>query len=87
MKEAISKRVKSVSDYMIETKKTIRQIAKEYKMSKSTIHKDLTERLLEIDKEKYEKVTKILEYHIQVRHIRGGESTRKKYKKEVNNVF
>lgn len=79
MKELIVDRVKSVATYMIKTNKTIRQIAKEYKMSKSTIHKDLTERLLEIDKDKYDKVNKILEYHTKVRHIRGGESTRRKY--------
>ena len=81
MKESITKRVKSVSNYMIKTKKTIREIAKEYKTSKSTIHKDLTERLYEIDKVKYMVVNNILEYHTKIRHIRGGESTRKKYKK------
>ena len=56
MKETITKRVKSVADYIINTNKTIREIASEYKMSKSTIHKDLTERLIEIDKERYKKV-------------------------------
>ncbi len=79
MKETITKRVKSEADYIIKTNKTIREIALEYKMSKSTIHKDLTERLIEIDKERYKKVAEILNYHIKVRHIRGGESTRKKY--------
>lgn len=79
MKETITKRVKSVADYIINTNKTIREIASEYKMSKSTIHKDLTERLIEIDKERYKKVAEILNYHIKIRHIRGGESTRKKY--------
>lgn len=79
MKEIIEKRVKSVADYIINTNKTIREIANYYKMSKSTIHKDLTERLVELDKEKYLKVVSILNYHTQIRHIRGGESTRKKY--------
>ena len=79
MKETIIKRVNSVSSYMIETNKTIREIADIYKMSKSTIHKDLTERLSEIDKEKYKLVNRILKYHTKIRHIRGGESTRKKY--------
>lgn len=81
MKEDIEKRVRSVSEYMIETKKTVREIATDYNMSKSTIHKDLTDRLLEIDKEKYKLVSEILKYHAQIRHIRGGESTKKKYKK------
>ena len=49
------------------------------KVSKSTVHKDLHERLLKIDKEKYKNVEDILKYHIDIRHIRGGESTRKKY--------
>ena len=81
MKEDIEKRVRSVSEYMIETKKTVREIATDYNLSKSTIHKDLTDRLLEIDKEKYKLVSEILKYHAQIRHIRGGESTKKKYKK------
>lgn len=79
MKAIIEERVKSVADYIINTNKTIREIADYYKMSKSTIHKDLTERLVEIDKDKYMKVVGILNYHTQIRHIRGGESTRKKY--------
>lgn len=79
MKETITKRVKSVADYIISTNKTIREIAAEYKMSKSTIHKDLTERLIEVDKKRYKQVSDILDYHTKIRHIRGGESTRKKY--------
>lgn len=79
MKETITKRVKSVADYIISTNKTIREIAAEYKMSKSTIHKDLTERLIEVDKKRYKQVSNILDYHTKIRHIRGGESTRKKY--------
>ena len=48
-------------------------------ISKSTIHKDLRDRLLEVDKEMYSKVSSILQYHTDIRHIRGGESTRLKF--------
>ena len=75
----INERVLKETDYILETKKTIREIAKIFRVSKSTVHKDLNERLKKIDKLKYKDVKKILEYHINIRHIRGGESTRKKY--------
>lgn len=81
MNNNISKRVLSEADYIIKTNKTVREIAKIYNVSKSTVHKDLHERLLELDKDKYNQVDKILKYHIDIRHIRGGESTKKKYQK------
>lgn len=77
----INSRVLKEANYMIETSKTIREIAKEFKISKSTVHKDLHERLISIDKEKYIKVDSILKYHTDVRHIRGGESTKRKFLK------
>lgn len=67
--------------YMVETKKTVREIAKKFKVSKSTVHKDLHERLKTIDSSLYEKVDEILKYHAKIRHILGGESTRRKYQK------
>lgn len=79
----ITERVLMEADYMIETGKTIREIAKYFKMSKSTVHKDLHERLGKIDKPRNEKVKKILDYHIQIRHVRGGESTKRKYQKNT----
>lgn len=75
----INKRVLEEANYIIQTGKTVREIASLFKVSKSTVHKDLHERLLKIDKEKYKIVEDILKYHIDIRHIRGGESTRKKY--------
>ena len=77
MKRAIVKRVLEEANYIINTGKTIREIAEVFKISKSTVHKDLHERLLYIDEELYENVDKILKYHIDVRHLRGGESTKK----------
>lgn len=75
----INKRVLEEANYIIQTGKTVRELASLFKVSKSTVHKDLHERLLKIDKEKYKNVEDILKYHIDIRHIRGGESTRKKY--------
>lgn len=75
----INKRVLEEANYIIQTGKTVREIASLFKVSKSTVHKDLHERLLKIDKEKCKNVEDILKYHIDIRHIRGGESTRKKY--------
>lgn len=79
MKNEILKRVLDETFHIINTEDTIRDIAKIYRVSKSTVHKDLNERLLSIDKDLYDKVEKILKYHIDVRHLRGGESTRQKY--------
>ena len=81
MDNNISVRVISEADYIIETGKTVRELAQIFKVSKSTVHKDLHERLLKIDKSRYNKVDQILKYHIDIRHLRGGESTKKKYQK------
>lgn len=78
----IIKRIKEETDYILETGHTIREIAKKFNVSKSTVHKDLSDRLFKIDKTKFLKVKKILDYHKDIKHIRGGESTRKKYLKE-----
>ena len=82
MNSLIMKRVLEEANYMLETKKTIREIADVFNVSKSTVHKDLHERLIDIDYSLYEKIDNILKYHIDVRHIRGGESTKNKYKKQ-----
>lgn len=79
----ISKRVIEEANYMVLTKKTIRDIAIVFNVSKSTVHVDLNKRLKAINYELYKKIKNILNYHLEVRHIRGGESTRKKYKKMV----
>ena len=77
-------RVIETSDYIIETKATVRQASKVFCISKSTVHKDMTERLFEIDKERYKKVKKILGYNLSIRHIRGGLATKKKYNKDFS---
>ncbi len=81
MENLIHARVLEEANFIIDTGKTVREIANIFRVSKSTVHKDLHERLLKIDKNKYNKVSEILKYHIEIRHIRGGESTKNKYKK------
>ena len=88
MRNEIVKRVLDEAKYILKTKKTIREIALENKISKSTVHKDLHERLKIIDSRLYSNVNKILQEHIDIRHIRGGESTRQKYlkRKEILDI-
>lgn len=81
MENLIHARILEEANFIIDTGKTVREIANIFRVSKSTVHKDLHERLLKIDKNKYNEVSEILKYHIEVRHIRGGESTKNKYKK------
>ncbi|KGP92431.1 stage III sporulation protein D [Pontibacillus chungwhensis BH030062] len=80
MHDYIKERTIKIGKYIVETKKTVRVIAKEFGVSKSTVHKDLTERLPEINPELASEVKGILDYHKAIRHLRGGEATKKKYK-------
>lgn len=79
MNKNIVKRIIEEAHYIIETEATVRDLAKVFKVSKSTVHKDLKERLKELDYSLYLDVEKIFKYHTDVRHIRGGESTKQKY--------
>ncbi len=81
MNKEITKRVILEADYIIDKKETIREIAKVFGVSKSTVHKDLHERLKELDIIKFNIVDKILTHHKMIRHLRGGESTKNKYAK------
>jgi putative DeoR family transcriptional regulator (stage III sporulation protein D) len=65
---------------MLETRATVRQTARLFNVSKSTVHKDVTERLPSISKQLARKVKKILDQNKAERHIRGGEATRRKYR-------
>ena len=71
--------------YMVKTNKTIREIALVFNVSKSTVHKDLKDRLKLIDNDLYWATQEIIKQHLSVRHIRGGEATKRKYKNVVNN--
>jgi len=80
----IKERTIRIGNYLVETRKTVRVIAKEFGVSKSTVHKDLTERLPEINPDLAKQVKDILEYHKSIRHLRGGEATRKKYRSSTD---
>jgi len=76
---SIDERATELAHYIIDSKDTVRGTAKKFGISKSTVHKDLNERLLILDPKKHEQIKEIFKEHIEIRHIRGGESTRKKY--------
>lgn len=71
-----------LGQYIIDTGATVRATAKVFKISKSTVHKDVTERLYNINKGLYDRVDAVLQKNKSERHIRGGLATRKKYKGE-----
>ena len=77
--ERLSQRAISLANYMIENKSTVRQAAKIFGVSKSTVQKDLTERLENIDSSLAIEVRKILDLNKSERHIRGGMATKEKY--------
>ena len=80
MWDYISERVIREGEYIIETNSTVRAAAIHFNISKSTVHKDVTERLKEIDKQLYREVRKVLNTNLSERHIRGGMATKNKYK-------
>ena len=82
MKEDLNKRACELAVYIIETGATVRSAAAAFGISKSTVHKDLTQRLEQYNKPLYAQVRQILELNKQERHIRGGMATRRKYRGE-----
>jgi len=81
MSNRIEERVIEVAHYIIDSKDTVRGSAKKFGVSKSTIHKDVSQRLEKINKALYIEVRKILDENKAERHIRGGLATKKKYEK------
>ena len=79
MTEQIDRRACQLAVYMIETGATVRTAAKHFGISKSTVHKDLTQRLRQYNRVLYDQVRLILEENKAQRHIRGGMATREKY--------
>lgn len=79
MQEYIRKRVVEICNFILESQATVRQAAGVFGVSKSTVHKDMTDRLPTINKQMALEVKKILETNKAERHLRGGEATRKKY--------
>ena len=82
MSAYIIKRVLNIANHIINTKETIRETAKKFNISKSTVHKDLQERLCQIDINKYNIIKQIMNEHIETRHIKGGESTRQLFERK-----
>lgn len=80
MKTNIEGRACDMAVYMIEQKATVRAVAKRFGISKSTVHKDLSERLPALNHTLYEQVKAVLDQNKAERHIRGGIATRNKYK-------
>lgn len=80
MKEYIEERAIELANYIIEKKTTVRAAAKQFGISKSTVHKDVTERLIKVNSELADSVRVVLEENKAERHIRGGEATKAKYK-------
>ena len=81
MADTMEQRACQLAVYMIETGATVRSTAQKFGISKSTVHKDLSQRLPQFNKALYEQVRKVLDVNKRERHIRGGMATQKKYKK------
>lgn len=79
MKEYIEERAVEAARYIVERKATVRQTAKEMGISKSTVHKDVTERLPKINPSLAAKAREVLDVNKSERHIRGGMATKEKY--------
>ena len=81
MNELIKDRVIKSAYLFLRNKSTIREVASDISFSKSTVHKDLSIRLKEIDPDLYESVRELLDYNQEIKHIRGGMSTKIRYQK------
>ncbi|MBQ2446458.1 MAG: sporulation transcriptional regulator SpoIIID [Oscillospiraceae bacterium] len=83
MNEAMEKRACDLAVYIIENQTTVRAAAKEFGISKSTVHKDISDRLFYINHSLYGQVKQILEVNKAERHIRGGMATQRKYRRTL----
>ena len=83
MTDYIAERVIREGRYVIETGTTVRAAAAHFGISKSTVHKDVTERLAEVDKKLFVEVREVLDKNLSERHIRGGIATKNKYLHKV----
>ena len=80
-------RCEILAEYLVENNATVRGVAQRFSVSKSTVHKDITIRLKNINPELYTSVKEVLEKNKSERHLRGGEATRIKYLKKKNISF
>ena len=82
LKGAVEERALLLGEYILENKATVRAAAKKFHISKSTVHKDVSDRLQNVNPQLYSEVRQILDINKAQRHIRGGIATRRKYLKE-----
>lgn len=80
MNSSIEERACELALYIIENKATVRSAAQHFSISKSTVHKDISCRLKNINRSLYVQVKEVLDFNKSERHIRGGMATRRKYK-------
>ncbi len=83
MTDTIDKRARELAAYVLETGATVRAAAERFGISKSTVHKDLTERLMQSDRLLWLRVRDVLDRNKAERHLRGGEATRRRWKLKV----
>ena len=80
MKGVVEERAVELGEYILQNNATVRAAAKRFHISKSTVHKDVSERLQTVNPQLYGQVRHVLEVNKAQRHIRGGQATRRKYK-------
>ncbi|MDE6276394.1 MAG: sporulation transcriptional regulator SpoIIID [Clostridia bacterium] len=86
MREYCDTTIIAIANYILENKCTVRACAQAFGISKSAIHSYMNTKLKYIDIDLYEEVRAVLEYNLSVRHLRGGESTKKLYQKKNENM-
>lgn len=85
MKGIVEERAAMLGEYIIENRATVRTAAKKFGVSKSTVHKDVSQRLKVLNPAMYREVRQVLDLNKSERHIRGGMATKNKYLKEKQN--
>ena len=85
MTDTMEARARELAAYVLETGATVRQTAERFGVSKSTVHKDLTQRLEQADRLLWLRVRQVLDRNKAQRHLRGGEATRRKYQQVTSN--
>ncbi|HZJ78856.1 MAG TPA: sporulation transcriptional regulator SpoIIID [Clostridia bacterium] len=83
MKGIVEERAVELGEYIVENRATVRSAAKEFGVSKSTVHMDVSQRLKRLNPQLYSEVREVLEINKAQRHIRGGLATREKYRKQI----
>ena len=84
MWEYIEERARKCAEYIVLTVCTVRECSAHFSISKSTVHKDVTERLKFVDAELCEQVRRVLDFNLSERHVRGGKATQIKYRAKKN---